>query len=61
MNRALLIILIPALLVLAGYLLVFRMMGISPGYSRLVVTAVVFAGVSMWLWRRSRKSETPRT
>lgn len=61
MNRALLIILIPALLVLAGYILVFRMMGLSPGYSRLIVTAVAFAGVSTWLWRRGRKRETPRT
>ena len=61
MNRALVIVLIPALLVLTGYILVFRMMGISPGYWRLVVTAVAFAGVSVWLWRRGRKSETPRT
>ena len=62
MNRALVIILIPALLVLGGYILVFRMMGISPGYSRLVVTVAAFAGVSVWLWRRgTRKKEAPRT
>jgi len=61
MNRALVIILIPALLVLAGYILVFRMLGISPGYSRLIVTAVAFAAAGVWLSRRRRKSEVPPT
>ena len=42
MNRSLFIILIPALLVAAGYIFVFRLMGIAPGYPRLIVVMVLF-------------------
>ena len=55
MNRSILIILIPALLVAAGYIVVLRMMGISPGYQRLVVAMILFFGAIYWLSRRSGK------
>ncbi len=55
MNRSLLIILIPALLVAAGYILVLRFMGIAPGYPRLVIAMVLFFGGIYWLSRRSGK------
>jgi hypothetical protein len=55
MNRALLIILIPALLVAAGYIVVLRMMGVAPGYPRLVVAMTLFFGGIYWLSKRSIK------
>jgi uncharacterized membrane protein len=55
MNRALLIILIPAVLVAAGYMMVLRMMGMTPGYGRLAVAVALFAGGIYWLTRRSAK------
>jgi len=55
MNRALFIILIPALLVAAGYIFVLRLMGIAPGYLRLAVAMVLFFGGMYWLSRRSGK------
>jgi hypothetical protein len=55
MNRSLLIILIPALLVAAGYILVLHFMGIAPGYPRLVIAMVLFFGSIYWLSRRSGK------
>jgi len=55
MNRSILIILIPALLVAAGYVLVLRMMGFSPGYPRLVIAMALFFGAIYWLSRRSAK------
>jgi len=55
MNRALFIILIPALLVAAGYIVVLRMMGVAAGYPRLVVTMLLFFGGIYWLSKRSIK------
>jgi len=55
MNRSLLIILVPALLVAAGYILILRMMGIAPGYPRLIIAMVLFFGATYWLSRRSGK------
>ena len=55
MNRSLLIILIPALLVAIGYVVVLRMMGVSPGYPRLVIAMVLFFGGICWLSKRSGK------
>ncbi len=55
MNRSLFIILVPALLVAAGYIDILRMMGISPGYSRLIIAMVLFFGAIYWLSRRSSK------
>lgn len=59
MNRSLLIILIPALLVAAGYIIVLRMMGFPPGYPRLIVAMVLFFGGIYWLSRRSGKKANP--
>jgi hypothetical protein len=55
MNRPLLIILIPALLVAVGYIVVLQMMGVSPGYPRLIVAVVLFFGGIYWLSKRSGK------
>jgi hypothetical protein len=55
MNRSLLIILIPALLVAVGYIVVLEMMGVSPGYPRLIVAVVLFFGGIYWLSKRSGK------
>jgi hypothetical protein len=61
MNRAFLIIMIPALLVAVGYIVVLRYMGIAPGYPRLVAVAVVFFGMIYWLSRRAgRKVNSDR-
>jgi len=55
MNRSLFIILIPALLVAVGYIIVLRMMGIAPGYPRLIVALILFFGGIYWLSRKSAK------
>ena len=55
MNRSFFIIMIPALLVAAGYIVVLRYMGIAPGYPRLVVAMVLFFGMIYWLSRRGRR------
>jgi hypothetical protein len=54
-NKSLFIIFIPALLVAAGYVVVLRMMGIPPGYPRLIIAMVVFFGGIYWFSRRSGK------
>jgi len=53
MNRSLYIILVPALLVAAGYIVVLRLMGIAPGYPRLVIAMILFFGGIYWLSKRS--------
>jgi threonine/homoserine/homoserine lactone efflux protein len=55
MNRSILIILVPALLVAAGYIIVLRLMGMAPGYLRLIVAMVLFFGGIYWLSKRSGK------
>jgi len=55
MNRSILIILVPALLVAAGYVIVLRMMGVAPGYPRLIIAMTLFFGGIYWLSRRSGK------
>ena len=61
MNRALFIIMIPALLVAAGYIVVLRIMGIAPGYPRLIFAVAFFFGVIYWFSRRSgRKMNSSR-
>jgi hypothetical protein len=61
MNRALLIILIPALLVATGYVIVLREMGFAPGYPRLVVAVALFLATLYWLSRKSaRKADSSR-
>jgi hypothetical protein len=55
MNRAFAIILIPALLVAAGYVFVFRYMGVSPAYWRLFVPVILLGCVLWWLGRKSTR------
>ena len=55
MNKSFFIILVPALLVAAGYVVVLRLMGIPPGYPRLVIAMVLFFGGIYWLSKRSGK------
>ena len=55
MNRSLYIILIPALLVAAGYIVVLKLMGIAPGYPRLIIAMILFFGGIYWLAKRSGK------
>ena len=55
MNRSLYIILIPALLVAVGYIVVLRLMGIAPGYPRLIIAMILFFGGIYWLSKRSGK------
>jgi hypothetical protein len=55
MNRGFLIILIPAFLVAAGYILIFRYLGVAPGYGRLAGAMIVFFGGIWWLGRRNKK------
>ena len=55
MNQSFFIIMIPALLVAAGYIVVLRMMGIPPGYPRLIMAMALFFGGIYWLSRRSGK------
>jgi threonine/homoserine/homoserine lactone efflux protein len=54
-NRSIYIILVPALLVAVGYIVVLRMMGLSPGYPRLIGAMVLFFGGIYWLSKRSAK------
>jgi ABC-type spermidine/putrescine transport system permease subunit II len=58
MNRGFLIILVPALLVALGYMVVFRYIGVTPGYGRLVVATIIFFGGIWWLGRRSKKNSS---
>ena len=57
MNRAFFIIMIPALLVAAGYVVVLRYMGFSPGYPRLVMAVALFFGAIWWLSHRAAKAK----
>jgi hypothetical protein len=59
MNRAFFIIMIPAVLVLAGYIIVLRSIGIAPGYSRLIIALVLFLGAIYWFSRRSARKANP--
>jgi hypothetical protein len=61
MNRSFFIIMIPALLVAAGYIFVLRYMGLAAGYPRLLLAMALFFGAIYWLSRRNaRKPETNR-
>jgi hypothetical protein len=61
MNRGFLIILIPAFLVASGYVLIFRYMGVTPGYGRLVGAMIVFFCGIWWLARRNKKKAVLQT
>jgi hypothetical protein len=52
MNRAFYIIFVPVFLVMVGYIVVFRAMGLSPGYPRMVVAVLLFAGAILWVRRK---------
>jgi len=56
MNRGFLIILIPALLVALGYIVVFRYIGVTPGYRRLAGAMIVFFGGIWWFGRRNKRN-----
>ena len=58
MNSAFYIILVPVLLVMLGYIVVFRSMGLSPGYPRLVIAVLVFAGALYWMGRRFARKDS---
>jgi predicted neutral ceramidase superfamily lipid hydrolase len=61
MNRAFFIIFVPVLVVAAGYVAVFRFMGIAPGYPRLILAMALFFAAMYWLSRRNaRKPGTTR-
>jgi hypothetical protein len=61
MNRGFLIILIPAFLVAIGYIVIFRYLGVTPGYARLAgAMMVLFAGM-WWLGRHNRRKPVPQT
>jgi ABC-type glycerol-3-phosphate transport system permease component len=59
MNRAFLIITIPAAFVLVGYIVVLRHLGIAPGYFRLAVVGAGFL-TAFWLVHRrgARKAKS---
>jgi uncharacterized membrane protein YfbV (UPF0208 family) len=59
MNRSIYIIMVPVLLVTVGYILVFRHIGVAPGYLRLMVAMAVFFGAIWWLGRRTARKTGP--
>ena len=59
MNRAFLIILVPAILVSLGYVFVFRLLGLSPTYFRFIFGGVIFIGAAIWLWPR-KSAQSPK-
>ena len=61
MNRGFLIILAPAILLAIGYMLVFRYVGVTPGYGRLAGTMIVFFGGMWWLGRRGKRRQIPKS
>jgi hypothetical protein len=42
-------------LIAAGYIVVLRMMGVAPGYPRLIGAMILFFGGIYWLSRRNSK------
>ena len=62
MNRAYFIILVPALLVIVGYLLVFRSMGLALPYVRLIVPLILLlAAASWWLVKKRQGRKEVKT
>jgi ABC-type glycerol-3-phosphate transport system permease component len=61
MNRAYFIILIPALLVLIGYVLVFRMIGIALPYPAVIAPVVLLVAIVVWMVKRGMKKVRPST
>jgi len=52
MNRAFYIIFTPVLLVMVGYILVFRAMGLAPGYARMGIAFLLMVGTILWVNRK---------
>jgi hypothetical protein len=48
-------LLIPAFLLAIGYIVIFRYVGVTPGYIRLAGAMFVFFGGAWWLDRRYKK------
>jgi hypothetical protein len=59
MNRAIYIVMIPVLLVALGYILVFRSMGLAPGYARLMMAVALFGAIG-WLVRGPARAKSGR-
>jgi hypothetical protein len=55
MNRGFLMVLIPAFLLAIGYIVIFRYVGVTPGYMRPAGAMFVFFGGVWWLGRRYKK------
>jgi ABC-type spermidine/putrescine transport system permease subunit II len=60
MNRAIYIVMIPVLLVALGYILVFRAVGLAPGYARLMIAAVLFFSAIGWIVRGPARAKSGR-
>ena len=60
MNRALLIVLFPTVVVAIGYVLVLRAMGFEPGYLRLLAVVGALGLGFWWIGRRDRKKTPSR-
>ena len=60
MNRGFLIILIPAFLVAIGYIMIFRYVGVTPGYVSLAGAMIAFFGGMWCLGRRNRSKPVPQ-
>ena len=54
-NRGFLMALIPAFLLAIGYIVIFRYVGVTPGYVRLAGAMIVLFGGMWWLGRRNKK------
>jgi ABC-type glycerol-3-phosphate transport system permease component len=61
MNRAYFIIMIPALVVLIGYVLVFRMIGIALPYPAVIAPVVLLVAIVVWMVKRGMKKVRPST
>src|ERR1700684_1369795 len=60
MNRAIYIIMVPVVFVAVGYILIFRAVGLAPGYGRLLVAMALFVGLAWWMVRKSAKTSRPQ-
>jgi ABC-type spermidine/putrescine transport system permease subunit II len=60
MNRAIYIIMVPVVLVALGYILIFRSLGLAPGYGRLLLAMALFVCVAWWMVRKSAKTSRPQ-
>ena len=61
MNRPLMIIMVPVLLVTLGYIFALTHLGFAPGYPRLIVAMTVFFGTIWWLARRASRKAAERS